>query len=71
MFHDCLDTLHHSCNLVVSIVQLFVVTMIRWKSAISELDSNDWYKANYIVYLKKEVEAMQSSIEERKIEISK
>jgi len=35
LFHDCLDTLHRNCNLVISIVQLFVVTMIRRKSAIN------------------------------------
>jgi len=55
---------------VVSIVQLFVVTTIRQKSAISELDSDDQYEANHVVYLKKEVEAMQPSIEERNIGIN-
>ena len=63
----CLGTLHHSCNLVVSIVQLRVVTMIRQKSAISELDSDDRHEANHIM---KEAEAMSSSTEERKAGIS-
>ena len=52
---------------MVSIVQLRVVTMIRQKSAISELDSDDRHEANHIM---KEAEAMSSSTEERKAGIS-
>jgi len=42
--------------------------MIRQKSAISELDSDDRHEANHI--MKKEAEAMSSSTEERKAGIS-
>jgi len=41
--------------------------MIRQKSAISELDSDDRHEANHIM---KEAEAMSSSTEERKAGIS-
>jgi len=52
-----------------ALYNFFVVTIIRRKSAISELDSDDRHEVNHIVYMK-EAEAMSSSTEERKAGIS-